>query len=190
MGPPKYYTTFQAAKLLGVSLATVVNWTKEGLLPAHKTPGGHRRIAAPDLLAFARAYNIPVSDELAAPESNRRRVLVVDDDEDYLETVSQVLALKGGFEVEVARSGFTAGVAVERFKPDAILMDIRMPGMDGFEVTANLKSMRAGRPVPVIGCSAYADEATRARIDEVFDAFVAKPLDYDALLETLEAVLA
>ncbi len=189
MSPPKYYTTFQAAGILGVSLATVVNWTREGLLAAHRTPGGHRRIAEADLLAFARAYNIPVPKEVSDTGAARRRVLVVDDDEDYLGTVRKILELKGGFSVEVARSGFGAGVAVERFRPDAILMDIRMPGMDGFEVTENLKNMRSGRPVPVIGCSAYADEAVRARIDQVFDRFLSKPLDYDLLLETLEVVL-
>ncbi len=190
MSAPKYYTTFQAAGLLGVSLATVVNWTRDGLLAAHRTPGGHRRIAEADLVAFARAYNIPLPDEIADATSVRRRVLVVDDDEDYLDTVRQILELKGGFAVELARSGFGAGVAVERFRPDAILMDIRMPGMDGFEVTENLKRMRSGRPVPVIGCSAYADEADRERIEQVFDRFVSKPVDFDQLLVTLDEVLA
>lgn len=190
MSPPKYYTTFQAAGLLGVSLATVVNWTRDGLLAAHRTPGGHRRIAEVDLIAFARAYNIPLPDDVSDTGSSRRRILVVDDDEDYLLTVRQILELKGGFNVELARSGFGAGVAVERFRPDAILMDIRMPGMDGFEVTENLKSMRSGRPVPVIGCSAFANEAVQARIEQVFDGFLSKPLDYDLLLKTLETVLA
>ena len=189
MVPPKYYTTFQAAKLLGVSLATVVNWTRDGLLAAHRTPGGHRRIAEQDLVAFARAYSLPMPEELADAGSSRRRVLIVDDDPDYLETVSKLLTLKGGYDVEVARSGFGMGVAVQRFRPDAILMDIRMPGLDGFEVTENLKNDRGGRPVPVIACSAFGNEDTQARIESVFDGFIAKPLDYDALLARLEQLL-
>jgi len=189
MSPPKYYTTFQAAKLLGVSLATVVNWTRDGMLQAHRTPGGHRRISEPDLIAFARAYKIPLADGLADQVSTKRRVLIVDDDTDYLTIVKTVLE-RNDFEVETARSGFGAGVAVERFRPDVILMDIRMPGMDGFEVMEKLEGMRAGRPVPVIGCSGTSDEATRRRIERVFDRFLPKPFDYGTLLSTLDEVLA
>ena len=60
---PTYYTTYQVAKHLGVSLPTVVNWVNSGLLAAHRTPGGHRRIARNDIIAFAREHNYPLSRE-------------------------------------------------------------------------------------------------------------------------------
>ena len=136
---PVYYTTFQVAKFLGVSLPTVVNWVNSGKLDAHRTPGGHRRIARNDIIAFARNHEYPLAGELAESVTGRHKVLVVDDEEDFAEMVRDYLSLKGGFEVEVANAGFQAGLTVARFKPDAILMDIMMPDMDGFEVLRTLR---------------------------------------------------
>ena len=57
------FTTAQAARLLGVSVATVVYWIDDGRLKAHKTPGGHRRIAREDLISFAHHYEMPLGDD-------------------------------------------------------------------------------------------------------------------------------
>lgn len=182
----KYYTTFQVSKLLGVSLATVVNWTKAGMLDAHRTPGGHRRIAESDLVEFARAYKMPLEIEVPEP-TGARRVLVVDDDEDHLALVERLLG--SSFEVETATSGFAAGLAMGRFRPDCIILDIRMPGMDGFAVVDMLRRKPAGPAVPVIACTAYLDDATRERAAKRFDGVLGKPLDADELRGLVEASL-
>ncbi len=185
---PTYYTTYQVAKYLGVSLPTVVNWVNSGLLVAHRTPGGHRRIARNDLLSFARENDYPLSrDFLEQSVGSSKKVLVVDDEADFSDMVRDYLVLKGGFEVEVAQSGFQAGYTVARFKPDIVLMDILMPDMDGFEVHRRLRGDPETRHIPVIACTAYRDPAVDARIQEVkFDGFVEKPLKLDALLELLK----
>lgn len=189
MAKPKYYTTFQASKLLGVSLATVVNWTKAGLLAAHRTPGGHRRIAEEDLVAFAKAYKMPLDPEIVeAHGTGKERILIVDDDEEFLSTARAMLE-SSGCVVETARSGFAAGMAVGKFKPACIILDIRMPGMDGFEVAEMLRRTPPARAIPVIACSAYLDDETRARVAGEFDAFLEKPLDIDGLRATVDAVM-
>ena len=190
MSRPKYYTTFQAAKQLGVSLATVVNWINAGLLTAHRTVGGHRRIAAEDLATFARSYQMPIDEELEGAHGGPPRVLVVDDDEDLLATVRTMLEQARGYQVETAASGFAAGLAVARFRPDVLLLDIRMPGMDGFEVVRELRAQRPGRALPVVACTGYADPETEARIRREFDGLLEKPIDLDVLLDTVAAVLA
>ncbi len=189
MSRPKYYTTFQASKQLGVSLATVVNWINAGLLTAHRTVGGHRRIAAEDLAAFARSYNMPLDDELEEAHGGPPRVLVVDDDADLLETVRTMLEAGRGYQVETACSGFAAGLAVARFRPDAILLDIRMPGMDGFEVVQQLRRERPGKGVPVIACTVYADPEMQERISKEFDGLLEKPIDLDALFASMDQAL-
>jgi len=187
---PVYYTTYQVAKHLGVSLPTVVNWVKSGLLAAHRTPGGHRRISHNDVIAFARENNYPLSRELLDAGGTTRKVLVVDDEKDFSEMVREYLKLKGGYEVEVADSGFQAGFAVARFKPDLILMDIMMPDMDGFEVHRTLRSDPDTRHIPVLACTAYRDPEVDRRIEEEqFDGFVEKPLKLDKLLERLKEML-
>lgn len=181
----QYYTTFQVAKFLGVSLPTVVNWVEAGRLDAHRTPGGHRRIAHNELVAFAKRNAYPLSREfLDALAANK--VLVVDDERDFAELVREYLELKAGYSVEMAHSGFHAGFAVARFKPDLILMDIMMPDMDGFQVLDLLRSDVETRHIPVIACTAYRDPDVEARIQEIgFDGFIEKPLRLDALVEII-----
>lgn len=187
---PVYYTTFQVAKFLGVSLPTVVNWVNSGLLAAHRTPGGHRRIAHNDVIAFARDHTYPLAPELAEAGSGRKKVLIVDDEKDFSDVVREYLQVKGDFEVEVADSGFQAGFTVARFKPDLILMDLMMPDMDGFEVHRMLRADPDTRHIPVVACTAYRDASVDTRIaEERFDGFVEKPLKLDALLELLRRTL-
>ncbi len=187
---PVYYTTYQVARFLGVSLPTVVNWVNNGLLHAHRTPGGHRRIAHNDIIAFARKNNYPIARELLDRGGDKCRVLIVDDEKDFSDMVREYLTLHADLEVEVAESGFEAGFTVARFKPDIILMDIMMPGMDGFEVQKMLRDDPDTRHIPVIACTAYRDEEMGARIEAAqFDGFVEKPLKLDALLDLVRQKL-
>lgn len=188
---PTYYTTYQVAKFLGVSLPTVVNWVNAGLLTAHRTPGGHRRIARNDVIAFARENNYPLSREFLEAVLGRKKILIVDDEHDFSDMVKDYLSLKGGFEVEVADSGFQAGYIVARQKPDMILMDIMMPYMDGFQVLRMMRDDPETRHIPVIACTAYRDPSIDARIkDEKFDGFVEKPLKLEGLLDMVRKKLS
>lgn len=187
---PTYYTTYQVAKFFGVSLPTVVNWVNSGLLVAHRTPGGHRRLARNDVIAFAREHDYPLAKDLIDNGDGRKKVLVVDDEQDFSDLVREYLSVKGGFEVEVADSGFQAGFTVARFKPDLILMDLMMPDMDGFEVHRTLRDDPETRHIPVIACTAYRDPVVDARVrEERFDGFVEKPLELDVLLAMIRKQL-
>lgn len=188
---PTYYTTYQVSKILGVSLPTVVNWVNSNKMRAHRTPGGHRRIARNDLIGFAREFNYPLSDEFLAESTGRRRVLIVDDERDFSDMVRDYLGMKGKFDVEVADSGFAAGYTVARFKPDIILMDIMMPDMDGFEVIRMLRAGRDTRHIPIVACTAYRDPEVERRIrEESFNGFIQKPLKLDELLVLVETTVA
>ncbi len=189
-----FFTTFQVAKFLGVSPPTVVNWVNSGLVSAHRTPGGHRRLRLEDVVAFARAYNYPVPHQLTGATEDEppsaRRVLIVDDELDFAQTVADYLQLKGNFEVETAGSGFSAGVAVARFQPAVVLMDILMPDMDGFEVLRMLRRDPRTKKTPVIACTAYRDAAVEQRARaEGFDGYLEKPIKLDKLMEMLEDAL-
>ncbi|MCB9791833.1 MAG: response regulator [Alphaproteobacteria bacterium] len=187
---PTYFTTYQVSKILGVSLPTVVNWVNSERLNAHRTPGGHRRISRSDLITFAREYNYPLSDEFLSESGGKRRVLIVDDEQDFADMVKDYLSMKGSFDVEVADSGFAAGYTVARFQPDLILMDIMMPDMDGFEVLRMLRAGRETHHVPVIACTAYRDARIERRIlEDDFDGFVQKPLKLDELIRLIRKCL-
>lgn len=188
---PVYYTTYQVAKYLGVSLPTVVNWVDSGLMRAHRTPGGHRRIAQSDVIAFARENDYPVARDLLAALGTRRRVLVVDDEKDFSEMVREYLMLKGDFDVEVADSGFAAGCAVTRFKPDLVILDLPMPDMDAFEVHRALRNDPETRHILVVACTAFPDPEIERRVQEArFDELLAKPVKLEQLLDLVRGRLA
>ena len=186
---PSYLSTFQVAKLLGVSPPTVVNWVNAGLLTAHRTVGGHRRMTAEDVVAFARAHSYPLPSELVVDRAPRR-VLIVDDEPEFCDFVREYLVRRASYEVAFAHSGFEAGLAVGRFKPGVVLMDLMMPDMDGFEVLRVLQGDPETRRIPVVACTAYRDPAIDERVRrEPFVDYVQKPVRLDALLSLFEQVL-
>ncbi|MFK7928375.1 MAG: response regulator [Myxococcota bacterium] len=183
---PRFYTTHQVAQLMGVTIPTVVSWCERGMIDAHRTPGGHRRIAREDLAAFAsaRGVNLPRS-----ADDRASRILIVDDERDFSEMLRDYLVIKG-FEVAVAHSGFQAGLEVGRFDPDLVLLDILMPDADGFEVLRTLREDPQTSSVPVVACTAFRDAALDARVArERFDGFVEKPLNMSGLLDLIRKTL-
>lgn len=183
---PVYFTTNDVALMFGVSNQTVVNWVKSGLLAAHKTPGGHRRIGDAEIVRFARSKEYPVPTGLVSANGAKKRVLVVDDEADFSDTVREYLVARASLEVEVASSGFSAGQTVERFKPDLILLDLLMPGLDGFDVHRLLRGDPKTAHIPVLACTAYRDPDMDRRIrDAGFDEFIEKPLKLDELLDRI-----
>jgi PAS domain S-box-containing protein len=120
-----------------------------------------------------------------APTGPRRRVLVVEDNEDAAETLADVLRL-GGHEVEVARDGTEGLRRAAEWRPEAVLCDIGLPGIDGYEVARRLRAESAGKRTLLVALTGYAlpEDLRRAR-EAGFDAHLAKP----ARLEEIEAIL-
>src|SRR5512138_2875988 len=132
----RFYTTFEAARLLGVSLPTVVNWIKARRLKAHRTPGGHRRISREDLAAFIVRHGMPLPPELSGAVPGRRKALVVAGVGPAREgLVRQLVA--AGYAVEQASPGFAAGAAAARFGPDVLV--VHAAAADGGDVLLALR---------------------------------------------------
>jgi excisionase family DNA binding protein len=163
MFPPmnRYYTTFEAAHLLGVSLPTVVNWIKARRLKAHRTPGGHRRIAREDLAAFMLRHGMPLPAELSDAVAGRRKALVVAVAGPAREGTARRLAA-AGYAVDQASPGFAAGAAAARFEPDVVVLHAATA--DGGEVLAALRADRelSGVPVVAVAQPEWTDELAEA----------------------------
>jgi excisionase family DNA binding protein len=180
-----YYTTHEAASLLGVSLPTVVNWIKARRLKAHRTPGGHRRIAREDLAAFMVRHGIPVPDELSGAAPARRKALVLGEPGPMREGLARQLA-GAGYAIEQASPGFAAGAAAARFQPDLVV--VIFGSAEGGEVLAGLRSDRELGTVPVLGIGAggWRESLAAAGCDAVLEF----PLPDGALAELAAALLA
>jgi excisionase family DNA binding protein len=155
----RFYTTFEAAHVLGVSLPTVVNWIKARRLKAHRTPGGHRRIAREELASFMSRHGIPMPDDLVDAVDSRRKALVVGEAGYALDHVVRQLQVAGLVALP-SQPGFVAGLAAARLSPDVVvLVD---PGPDGGETLAGLRSDEALAEVPVV-VAARAEYVQRLR---------------------------
>jgi two-component system cell cycle response regulator DivK len=118
------------------------------------------------------------------------KILYVEDNDD------NVYVMKGrlprlGFEVVVAVDGEQGVVMAETEAPDLILMDLRLPGIDGWEATRRIKAAPATKDIPVIALSAHAMAGDREKALEAgCDDYDTKPVDFPKLLERIKTVLA
>jgi excisionase family DNA binding protein len=183
------FTTFEAAKLCHVSPLSIINWVNAGRLPAFRTPGGHRRIRREDLVLFMRDNGLPLPEELKHV-STKRRVLIVDDEGSIREVLAEHLSTRRrSYEVLTASDGFEAGRLVATFRPDVVLLDLRMPGLDGFHVCRAIKADRHTSSAVVIAMTGYYSPETETRILECGAVrCFAKPVDPSTLSGFIDAV--
>ena len=125
----------KAAKHCSISRVTLWRWVKSGKLKAFLTPGGQYRIREEDLELFisGKMGHLPQAKFL-----KEKKILIVDDDPSVQKLLTKMLSTNG-FRAEVASDGFEAGVKTVQFKPDLMVLDLYMPGMDGFEVCKQIK---------------------------------------------------
>jgi len=117
----------------------------------------------------------------------RKRILVVDDNADAAELLAEALA-DCGHEVSTAQDGLAALAMAEKVNPEVILLDIGLPGMDGFEVARTLRNQPAFARTRLIALTGYGQDSDRAKAMAAgFDLHLVKPIDLDTLLAALEA---
>ncbi len=178
----------EAARLLGVSPTTIQRWIDAGLIRAHRTVGGHRRMAVRDLKAFAGTQGLPMGED-AVPMN--RVVLVVDDDEDFRELlVERILSIRPDIEVHQAETGFQAGLVVSREQPALVFLDIRMPGLNGIDVCRMIKADSTTAGAAVVGMTVSRDSTQiDALMEEGAEEVLSKPFDQDVLTGVLDRFL-
>ena len=117
------------------------------------------------------------------------RILVVDDDPAIRQLLTDVLEMDG-YEVSVAVDGLAAVREVQAAPPDFVILDVMMPGLDGFGVLGTIREM-PGEPVPVLMLTAAAESDANARAwAGGVDYYLAKPFTADAVLDLVDGVLA
>lgn len=120
-----------------------------------------------------------------------KSILIIDDDEYIRESLRTLLGAKGQYRVTTASDGQAGLVAALSNPPDLIILDIIMPGMDGFDVLKELKESDATSSIPVIMLTAAADsESIRKATYEYSAHYLVKPYDIDVLHSTVAHVLA
>jgi len=183
----RVYTTHKISKFCSVDITTVMAWIDDGKLPAYKTPGGHRRVLQPDLVEFLQRYRMPIPLEL---QKRGNRVLIVDDDPQIVQSISKILKRLDHTEIETATDGFEAGRKLETFLPDLVILDLMLPGMDGFQVCKNIRGSKKQQNVKILAITGQDTEENRKRIMSCgATAYMSKPLQGDGLTSKIAALL-
>lgn len=181
------FSTSEVARFCHVTPDTIRKWAEAGRIPVFKTPGGHRRIRRDDLLQFLTDNGIPVPPGL---RPNGTRLLVVDDDSSIVSAIQKVLdGMDRDFEVSVAHDGFDAGHLVGTLRPNVVFLDLRLPGIDGYEVCRRIKSSPNTAQTEVIAMTGYFEADTVTRVTDVGAVTcLKKPFSGEELREALEMV--
>ena len=117
-------------------------------------------------------------------------ILIVDDEWMNRELLETYLKM-GGYEVKLANSGEKALELIEEELPDLVMLDIRMIGISGFEVCAQLKNNELTKGIPVLMVSALESEEDRTQAEQVgADGFVTKPFDSASIVEQIKKHLS
>ncbi len=188
----KTLTSYDIAKYCDIAPRTAVQWISEGKIKAYRTPGNHFRVTIENFLEFLDKYNIPVPMELESKELERRkkRILIVDDDKNMALTIERTLKIKGRYELDLAMDGFDAGRKIVEFKPDLVILDIRMPGMDGYAVAKRIKAMPELSHTKIIAISAFFEQEGKEKILSLgADICLDKPFDKEKLLHEIKHLL-
>lgn len=175
------FTTGEAAKICKVSQQTIIRCFDNGTLKGFRVPGSRfRRIPRDQLFAFMKDNGIPTD----ALESGKRKVLIVDDDEELVELMVDVFERDGRFDVRSANNGFDAGMLVKEFRPDLVVLDVMLPDINGKEVCQRVRSDGNLEAVKIICISGMVeqDKIAELRVAGAND-FLNKPVPIEKLLE-------
>jgi len=181
------FTTGEAAKICKVSQQTIIRCFDNGQLKGFRVPGSRfRRIPREALYKFMKDNGIPTD----ALESGKRKVLLVDDDNDLLKLMTDVLEEDGRFEVRVASNGFDAGMMVKEYRPDMIVLDVMLPDINGKEVCHRVRADTTLEDVRILCISGMIEED---KIQELrlsgADDFLHKPFEIDELIDRMCGLL-
>ncbi len=152
------FTTEEIAQFCGVSRPAVVEWISRGLLPARLTEGGHRRVGRPALASFLKVQGYRMPLEVAR---ERPLVFAIDDEAIWRQTIQS--HLQPDFEVETFAQGADVLLACGARRPDVVVLDMRMPGMDGEQLLDALSKSTALAETLLVSLTAFEEQIAAAR---------------------------
>jgi excisionase family DNA binding protein len=181
------FTTGEAAEICRISQQTIIRCFDAGRLEGFRVPGSRfRRIPRQNLVKFMKENKIP----LDSIESGKRKILIVDDDAEIIELIVDVLNRDGRFETKTASSGYEAGMATQRFRPELILLDYMLPDVNGNVVCQTIRKNPEFENIKIIIVSGVVKQEEIAQLlKSGAQDFIRKPFDVAELTEKITSVL-
>jgi len=192
---PVVFSALEVANICGVVNQTAINWIRSGYLTAFKTPGGQFRVYPDDLAAFMRKREMRVPDELLAVctgnKKDHKSLLIVDDDKGLNTVIAKYMEKKlENVTIYQAFDGFDAGSQMTAYHPDCLILDLDLPGVDGFDLCKRIHENESFGNPAIIVVTALEDSDVEKRVNDLgVKQFLKKPINLADLAENLESVL-
>jgi len=179
----------QVAEICRVSKKTVLNWIYDGALKAFTTYGGHYRVWPANIKKFLDTAGMDIPFDYV--DDRTTHVLIIDDDRDYSQMLkSAINAELPNVEITVTDDGYEGLMLIGEIKPQLVILDIKMPKLDGFQVLELLKNRKTDHEMKVLVVSGYLDQQTRDQLSKtVADYALDKLSDINVLIKTIIAVV-
>ncbi|WP_290698207.1 response regulator [Amphritea sp.] len=182
----KTLTSGDIANYLDVTQRTVIRWINSGKLKGFKLPGrGNNRIQTVDFIDFLKQNKIPIPDQLKeefSPVSTS--ILLIDDEPAVLRAMTRALKPLH-LNIHSAADGFHAGLLLEQLNPAMIVLDLSMPGMDGFAVIRYIRDEQKNSDIRILVVSALAGQQLDHALAIGADAVLSKPFSNAQLRKTI-----
>ncbi|MGE5296777.1 MAG: helix-turn-helix domain-containing protein [Solirubrobacterales bacterium] len=181
-------TTGDVAKICNVAPRTVSKWFDSGQLKGYRIPGSKdRRIPLNELLRFMKANNMP-TEALAV---GKIRVLVLDSDEGSGLGLQETLRTRGGYDVLVARNGFEAGAAAQKFAPHVVLINLLTNGIDAHSICSSMRTSEDLATIKILALANHlGSQEAVALMQKGFDGYVSNPGDAGEIIKKIEEATA
>ena len=177
----------QVAEICRVSKKTVLNWIYDGAMKAFTTYGGHYRVWPANIRKFLDVTGMDIPFDYV--EDRTTQILVIDDDYDFSTLLkTAIMAELPDVDVTTTDDGYEGLMLIGELKPQLVVLDIKMPKLDGFQVLELLKSKRAEQDMKVLVITGYLDAETRKQLSNtIADHWMDKLADINTIIKTIAA---
>jgi len=189
--PGPHLTTGDIARYCHFTVSQVNRWIKKGDLKAFRNVGGHYRVMKSDFKKFLEQNGMPVIEKYFE-EGTRKKILIADDDAVLVDAFKNALEENiENIEVETASDGYETLIKTGNFIPDILILDIKMPKIDGLEVCKRLqKDTNITADIKILAITGHSESYDR---DTVLvagaDEYLLKPIDKKTLIEHVEKLM-
>jgi len=186
----RFFTTGDIGRIFGVSRISAYKWVVSGKIKSFKIPGGRYKIARRDLVDFIKKSGLD-SRIAGGIQQDDVKILVVDDQKLIVQTVRDYMeTAHPGWHISSASDGFEAGRMLSRVNPDLVILDLFLPGINGFNLCRNIKNDPNTRDVKIIVITGYPTQENISKARESgADAVLPKPFEMDKLEKLIKKFL-
>jgi excisionase family DNA binding protein len=186
--PKKYISVKEIAEYLEVSKQTVNKWIKENKIKSYHLPSGRKKVLRDDFITYLEKNKLPVDPDIFP--TKKKKLIVIDDDDKIINLFQRYFQkVATGWHIEYALDGMTGLLKIGIYRPDVVILDIEMPGMDGIEVCKKMQQDERLAHIKVIIISGfttiYEEDLQKLGVATILE----KPFTFSELNEKLSAFL-